>query len=63
MFSAFLSQINGQALPRHVEYQELGLSFNIPNGWTGQANGEYVILGHNSITGMMILFENNSTSA
>jgi hypothetical protein len=49
-----------QALPSHVALQELGLSFDIPPGWTGQIEGEYILLGHNSIPGIMILSQNNS---
>lgn len=38
-----------------VEYKELGLSFNIPDGWVGQeAEGMY-IMGHNSIPGMIFV--------
>ncbi len=49
-----------QALPQQVELQELGLGFDIPPGWTGQIEGEYIFLGHNSIPGLMILSQNNS---
>lgn len=50
-------------LSKHVELQELGLSFDIPNGWSGQVEGEYIVLGHKSIPGMMLLFQNNSKTA
>jgi len=58
-----ISLLKAQVLPQHVEFEELGLSFDIPNGWTGQIDGEYVILGHNSVPGIMVIFENNSPDA
>lgn len=52
-----------QQLPTHNEFQELGLSFDLPTGWQGQLSEEAIFLGHNSIPGLMILTENQSTSA
>ncbi|MBX2844725.1 MAG: hypothetical protein KTR13_00815 [Saprospiraceae bacterium] len=46
-----------------ITYSELGLSFVIPDGWSGQIDDDYYILGHHTIPGIMILFENTSTSA
>ncbi len=57
-----LGMINAQGLPQHIELEELGLSFDIPQGWTGQLEGEYILLGHQSLPGLMILFQNNSQS-
>jgi hypothetical protein len=54
--------IHAQQLPSHVELQELGISFDIPQGWVGQISGESIILGHNSIAGMMIMTENKAVS-
>lgn len=54
---------SAHALPRHVNLQEFGLSFDIPPGWTGQVQGDYIILGHQSIPGLMILFENKTSDA
>lgn len=47
-------------LSKHVELQELGLSFNIPNGWSGQVEAEYIVLGHTTIPGLMILSSNTN---
>lgn len=50
-------------LPSHIELKELGLSFDIPEGWRGQVDGDYLVLGHMSIPGLMILSSNTSTNA
>lgn len=52
--------LHSQVVPKHIDLPELGLSFDIPDGWTGQLEGEYLILGHQSIPGLMIIFQNNS---
>jgi len=52
-----------QQLPRHVEFEELGLAFDIPDGWIGQLDEEAVVLGSNTLPGLMILMENTSRSA
>ena len=33
----------------------LGISFKIPDGWVGQQSGDYLVMGHNSIPGMIIM--------
>lgn len=63
LFIFSILKVDAQALPQHVEFQELGLRFDIPNGWTGQISGDYVVLGHNTVPGIMVLFENNSPDA
>lgn len=55
-----VTNLMGQVLPPHVEFEELGLSFDIPTGWSGQIEGDYIYLGHQTIPGLMILSENNS---
>lgn len=50
-----------QRLPPHVEFAELGLSFDIPAGWVGQLTDDAVILGHNKLPGLMVLTENLSS--
>ncbi|MFS4447354.1 hypothetical protein [Maribacter sp. 2307UL18-2] len=50
-------------ISQHVELQELGLSFDIPEGWRGQVDGDYIVLGHQSIPGLMILSSNTNSSA
>lgn len=57
------SIMQAQLISKHIELQELGLSFDIPNGWSGQVEGEYIVLGHKSIPGMMLLFKNYSNTA
>ena len=57
------SIMQAQLISKHIELQELGLSFDIPNGWSGQVEGEYIVLGHKSIPGMMLLVKNNSNTA
>lgn len=52
---------DAQMLPQHVEFQELGLSFDLPSGWQGQLMEDVVVLGHNHIAGMMLLSENLHT--
>ncbi len=55
--------MSAQVLPQHVDLQELGLKFDIPSGWTGQAKEEYIVLRHQSMPGIMILTVNDSKSA
>lgn len=56
----FSLQINAQVLPKNVDLQELGLSFTTPSGWTAQAQDVFIIMGHESIPGLMILTVNES---
>lgn len=60
---ACLASANAQQLPPHVEFSELGMRFDIPSGWTGQVSENMVLLGHNTLPGLMILTENQSSSA
>ncbi len=45
-----------------VSLEDFGLSFTVPAGWTGDIQGEYLVLGHTTIPGMMILMENPATT-
>lgn len=45
-----------------VDLPELGLRFEIPKDWTGDQYGDYIILGHQSIPGLMVLSQNHSKS-
>ncbi len=45
---------------QHIELAELGLSFDIPQGWTGQEQEDYILLGHETIPGLMILSQNKA---
>lgn len=53
--SVALSQTN-----RRMEFQELGLSFEVPKGWNGQVMEDYYVMGHTTIPGLMILSKNSS---
>lgn len=52
--------MQAQLVSQHIELQELGFNFDIPNGWTGQVDGDYILLGHQSIPGLLILSANTS---
>ena len=58
-----LLTMNAQTLGKSVELKELGLSFEIPAGWSGGVQGDYILLGHNTIPGMMLLLQNQSKTA
>lgn len=49
-------------LQKQVAIEELGLHFEIPDGWSGGIQGDYILLGHQTIPGMMILLQHNSKS-
>lgn len=55
--------ISGQQLPQHIDLPELGLSFDLPDGWSGQLDGEMLVLGHQTIPGLMVVYKNESTTA
>ena len=52
-----------QTAPQKVDLPEIGISFEIPKGWTGDQYENYIILGHQSISGLMVLFQNDTKSA
>ena len=52
--------MNAQVLQNHMELEELGARFDIPSGWTGQIQEDYILPGHKTIVGLMVLFENES---
>ena len=54
--------MNVQHVLNTVNFKELGLSFNIPLGWTSQIDGDYMFLNHANITGIMVVFESRSKS-
>ncbi len=53
--------MNSQTYWQTAEYKELGLSFEIPIGWTSQVDGDNMFLKHNDISGLMVVFESRST--
>lgn len=52
-----------QNAPQQINLPEIGLSFTIPEGWTGEQQGEAILLGHHTIPGLIILFQNTAKSA
>jgi len=44
-----------------VNYEQIGVSFTIPEGWSGQESNGMLILGSNTIPGLIILAEHNYT--
>jgi hypothetical protein len=57
----FLFQLEIKA-QEQVSLEDFGLSFTVPAGWTGDIQGDYIVLGHTTIPGMMILTENPATT-
>lgn len=45
-----------------VSFQELGLSFELPEGWNGQIQEEYYLVGHETMPGLMIIFQNSAAN-
>lgn len=43
-----------------VKYPQLGISFEIPDGWAGQQGEGIYIIGHNSIPGVVLLIPHES---
>lgn len=56
-FSSAFAQKTGK-----MEYKELGISFNIPDGWMGQEGDGVFLMAHNSIPGFMIITTNETKS-
>jgi hypothetical protein len=54
--SPLVAQLQG-----HVNYEELGIAFDIPPGWFGQEGEDMVILGSNTVAGLVILATHTST--
>ena len=55
----FFSRLEAQ---QFVDLPEYGVSFEIPIGWTGSVQEDFILLGHASIPGMMFILENTSSS-
>lgn len=47
---------------QQIKLPELGLSFEIPEGWTGQRQGDYFIMGHTTLAGMIVMSNHNAKS-
>ena len=48
---------------QHMDLSELGIRFEIPQGWTGEEQGDYLLLGHQTIPGLIIVGQNSSKDA
>ncbi|MEM7185706.1 MAG: hypothetical protein AAF466_03520 [Bacteroidota bacterium] len=46
-----------------IDLPDFGLRFTIPTGWSGSEQGDFVVLGHASIPGMMVLSANQVKDA
>ena len=57
-FHSLLAQLQG-----HVNYEALGISFEIPPGWQGQEGEDMIILGSNTVAGLVIITTHSSTKA
>ena len=57
-FILFLISLSIDA--QHMELSELGLSFDIPQGWKGGEQEDYILLGHETIPGLMIISQNTA---
>ncbi|MEM6644109.1 MAG: hypothetical protein AAF616_14100 [Bacteroidota bacterium] len=45
-----------------VDLPEYGISFEIPVGWSAQSQGDYILVGHQSMPGLIIIFENTAST-
>ena len=45
-----------------VNFEELGVRFTIPTGWSSQIDGDYMFLKHPTIAGLIVVFESRSKS-
>ena len=54
--------VNAQS-GKKITFEEIGLSFSVPGGWNGEVKGDYYIMGHSTVPGLMILSQNRSQDA
>lgn len=54
--------MNSQSQLQTVDFEELGLSFKIPSGWNSQIDGDYMYLKHDTLSGLIVVFESRSKS-
>ncbi len=45
-----------------VSFEEMGVAFKIPSGWSSQIDGDYMFLKHTTISGLLVVFESRSKS-
>jgi len=46
-----------------IDLPKYGVSFQVPEGWVTQMEEEYIFMGHQTIPGLIIIFENTAESA
>lgn len=46
-----------------VSYPYLGIQFSIPKGWQGAEDGEFFLMGSNTVPGLLVLMQNEAKSA
>ncbi|XMO87070.1 hypothetical protein AAFN75_01990 [Algibacter sp. AS12] len=54
--------MNSQTPQQTINLEELGVTFVIPSGWTPEIQDEYMFLKHDSISGLIVIFENKTKS-
>ncbi len=59
----FAFNLTNAQLTGHVNYEELGISFDIPEGWMGQEGDDMVILGSNTVAGLVIITPHTSSKS
>ena len=59
----FILNFSMMEAQQKIDLPDFGLSFTIPEGWTGSEQDDYIVLGHQSIPGLMVLSENTSADA
>ena len=59
----FSLHLSGQAQKQIIDLPRYGISFEIPTGWMAQMEDDYIFLGHTSIPGLIIIFENAAQTA
>lgn len=56
------SVVSAQQLPTQVELPEQGISFDVPPGWSAYVEGEAILMGHESIPGLIIMTKSQASS-
>lgn len=59
-FLFLISTLNAQ-MKGHVNLEQLGISFTIPDGWVGQEGEGAIILGSYSVPGMILMTTNDAS--
>jgi hypothetical protein len=57
-----INAMHSQSQLQTVNFEELGVSFTIPIGWSSQIDGDYMFLKHATMSGLIVVFESRSKS-